>query len=505
MKKVILAITIGLFTVSSFAQKQQNRNEISIWGGGGISSLQYDLTFGKHKIGAGGLVGLGYDFFFTYNWSLGIGAEFSALSAKAQLPLFQDQYLTTIPDYMNRGGDILLRVGTESDKGLYERQRAYYINIPLMARYQFDLFKGHKFYAALGPKFGIPIEGIYRTTGMLTTVGQELIPGGGGNATRDPYQNMPDHGFTEQRIPIDGNGKFYTGNFGKDFEDFKNSDNEKIRMIKGKMNFIASAEAGIKWRFKENKHWHMYTGLFVDWGLNNIIDKKNVQDALNFFNYNENQRQVTYDMNPIFASKWGEIDEDGKLVEKNFTNRVNTLAFGAKVRVSGGWKLFDKKEKVKEEPEEKPYEGLTAAQMEDIMSRNTKALIDAQQKEFEDLKDFLTQKEPYFLGPIVGFDLGKYILLVSMTSDLDQKVEVMKKYPNIKIVLEGHTDDYGSDKLNDQLGLDRANAVKDYLVKRGVAANRMRVTTKGKKEPVIPNASEENRRYNRRVEVLLDK
>jgi outer membrane protein OmpA-like peptidoglycan-associated protein len=480
MKRVALSIAIVLLTVSAKGQQpQQNRHEVSIWGGGGISSLQYKLSTGDHIVGTGGYVGLGYDYFFNYNWSLGAGAEFSALSGKAVFSMLQGSYLDRFEDsYLPGGGSALGRFSYETINRSYERQRAYYVNIPILAKYQFDLFKGHKFYAAAGPKIGIPVNEIYRSHGDLTTSGVELASDGTQNS-RDPYINLPHHGFGTRRL--------------------KQSPDD----LNNKVNIIASLEAGIKWRFKENKHWFMYTGLFADFGLNDIVkgngDKSHFS---NYWEYSDVQPGTTYDANSIFYSRNGSV-EGANEVGKNFTNRVNTFAFGAKVRVTYGWKPFDKKERVKAVEEEKPYEGLTAAQMEDIMGRNTKALIDAQQKEFDELKDLLTEKEPDFLSATTGFDLGKYNLLVEMIPDLDRKVAVMKKYPKVNVVLEGHTDDYGSDKLNYQLGLDRANAVKDYLTQHGIASSRLSVTSKGAKNPAIPNANESSRRFNRRVEFIL--
>ena len=473
MKKIILAITIGLFTISAFAQKQQNRHEFSVWGGGGISSLQYDAYIGgiegNHKVGTGGIVGLGYDYFFNYNWSLGTGVEFSALAGKTEFGLVNDKFIRPMDKW--GGGNQLILFDTQGND-FYERQRAYYINIPVMARFQFDLFKGHKFYAAAGPKIGIPVDGMYRSKGELRTTG--YLWQNNEISTEHRYENMPEHGF--------GN---YKNNYKGDL-DFK-------------VNIMASVEAGIKWRFKENKKWHLYTGLFADFGLNDVVKGNSDAkiDGKEFYTFNPETQDYT--VNSLFYSAKG----DGTSSPSEFmASRVNTFAFGAKARVSFGIKPFDKKERAPK-PEEKGYEGLTAAQMEDIMGRNTKALIDAQNKEFEELKKLIAKDDPDFTGSITGFDLAKKDILPEMCPELDRKVSLMKKYPKANVILEGHTDDHGSDKLNYQLGLDRANEVKAYMMARGIAGSRMSVTSKGKTSPAISNASEKSRRYNRRVEFIL--
>jgi len=474
MKKIILAVTIGLFTVSSFAQEQQNRHEFSVWGGGGISSLQYDAVIGgntgDHKVGAGGIVGLGYDYFFNYNWSLGGGVEFSALAGKTAFPLINDKYVTGMPAFL--GGNQRIQFHTQGND-FYERQRAYYINIPIMARYQFDLFKGHKFYAAAGPKIGIPVDGTYRSKGELETTG--FLFENGEPSSKDRYESMPEHGF------------------GKNMNNYKGD-------LDLKVNIMASLEAGVKWRFKENKKWHLYTGLFADFGLNDIVKGNDkITKAEHFYAF-QGPNPNDYKTSSMFYAAQG---NEGSHPTAYVTNRVNTFAFGVKARVSYGIKPFDKKEKIAKIAEEKKYEGLTADQMEDIMGRNTKALIDAQNKEFEDLKKLISEQDPDLTGSITGFDLGKKDILPAMCPELDRKVALMKKYPKAKVVLEGHTDDYGSDKLNNQLGLDRANEVKAYMMERGIASSRMSVSTKGKAVPAIPNANDNARRYNRRVEFIL--
>ena len=478
MKKIILAVTIGLFTVSSFAQKQQNRHEFSVWGGGGISSLQYDAVIGgrtgDHKVGTGGIVGLGYDYFFNYNWSLGGGVEFSALAGKTEFDRINDKFIR--PMEMWGGGNQLIQFDTQGND-FYERQRAYYINIPIMARYQFDLFKGHKFYAAAGPKIGIPVDGVYRSKGTMTTTGYLWNESTGAISTEDRYQDMPEHGFGT-------NVNNYKGDL-----DFK-------------VNIMAAVEAGIKWRFKENKKWHLYTGLFADFGLNDIVKGNNdITKAEEFYRFEPGALNTNpYKVNSMFYAAQGDGTQNPTAY---VANRVNTFAFGVKARVSYGVKPFDKKDKAPKIGAEKQYEGLTAAQMEDIMGRNTKALIDAQNKEFEDLKKLISEQDPDLTGSITGFDLGKKNILPAMCPELDRKVALMKKYPKAKVVLEGHTDDYGSDRLNNQLGLDRANEVKAYMMERGIASSRMSVSTKGSSVPAIPNANDNARRYNRRVEFIL--
>jgi outer membrane protein OmpA-like peptidoglycan-associated protein len=84
---------------------------------------------------------------------------------------------------------------------------------------------------------------------------------------------------------------------------------------------------------------------------------------------------------------------------------------------------------------------------------------------------------------------------------LDALAAQLQQRPTEQILLEGHTDDVGSDAYNYALGLRRAEAVRDYLATHGVARDRIAVRSEGKRVPVASNATPEGRAKNRRVEV----
>ena len=75
--------------------------------------------------------------------------------------------------------------------------------------------------------------------------------------------------------------------------------------------------------------------------------------------------------------------------------------------------------------------------------------------------------------------------------------------PQMRVRVVGHTDNTGSDAINDPLSLRRAESVRDYLSDRGVAASRIEVSGRGSREPVATNDTPEGRAKNRRVEIFL--
>ncbi len=67
----------------------------------------------------------------------------------------------------------------------------------------------------------------------------------------------------------------------------------------------------------------------------------------------------------------------------------------------------------------------------------------------------------------------------------------------------GHTDNVGTDAVNDPLSLQRAQSARDYLVARGVNPNRVTIQGRGEREPVASNSTADGRAQNRRVEIYL--
>ncbi len=106
----------------------------------------------------------------------------------------------------------------------------------------------------------------------------------------------------------------------------------------------------------------------------------------------------------------------------------------------------------------------------------------------------------------VLFASGKYVLLNTAMTKLDQVAEALKAQDNDKrMVVEGHTDSQGSDNTNMPLSLNRANAVRGYLVSRGVDENKISAIGMGSNKPITDNKTSENRANNRRVEIIIER
>jgi outer membrane protein OmpA-like peptidoglycan-associated protein len=108
------------------------------------------------------------------------------------------------------------------------------------------------------------------------------------------------------------------------------------------------------------------------------------------------------------------------------------------------------------------------------------------------------------LSGSILFASNRFALLNTAMTKLDQVAEALKAQDADKqMVVEGHTDSQGSDRINQPLSLNRANAVRDYLVTRGVDSNRISAVGMGSGRPLVDNRNAENRANNRRVEIII--
>jgi outer membrane protein OmpA-like peptidoglycan-associated protein len=86
-------------------------------------------------------------------------------------------------------------------------------------------------------------------------------------------------------------------------------------------------------------------------------------------------------------------------------------------------------------------------------------------------------------------------------ASLDAMREILRNYPNAKFSIEGHTDSDGSNAYNQKLSEDRANAVRNALIEKGVNANNLAAVGFGETKPVASNKTATGKAQNRRTEV----
>jgi len=102
----------------------------------------------------------------------------------------------------------------------------------------------------------------------------------------------------------------------------------------------------------------------------------------------------------------------------------------------------------------------------------------------------------------LAFKINSAEISDSYKKDLDAAASVFKSYEDTNILIEGHTDDTGSDEYNMALSEKRAKAVQEYLIAQGVDASRLTAKWYGETQPKYPN-DKANRAKNRRVELAI--
>jgi OmpA-OmpF porin, OOP family len=104
----------------------------------------------------------------------------------------------------------------------------------------------------------------------------------------------------------------------------------------------------------------------------------------------------------------------------------------------------------------------------------------------------------------VSFDFDSTRLGVNAQTILEDAVKTMLGQPSMKVEIAGHTDNYGSDEYNQSLSQRRADAVREYLISKGVNADSLRATGYGESQPVASNDNDFGREQNRRVEFRIE-
>ena len=297
MKKQIIK-TLGIavmMAMSSLYVSAQMIHEFSVYGGGGLSALRYDLSSGDRSGRMGGDFGVGYTFINgnwqaaetgrveNARWGLHTGIGFGLYNAKANL----NNVTATSSNLTDEEGD-RFRLNTTL-KGYSEIQNAFYLNIPVMGVYQTEI-GSQTLYGMGGIKFGIPIGSKFK-------------------ANNTTLENEADYYEFENKLT--GPQFAGYGNFNKSFD--------------GDVGLgfclIFALEGGAKWRISENLS--IYTGLYFDYGLNNA-SKESYKD---FINYSKD-KPADFTTNSVLTSY------SKKSEAKIFTEKIHLIAVGIKVRVA---------------------------------------------------------------------------------------------------------------------------------------------------------------------------
>lgn len=282
MKKIIIisiCILAGCFT-SSYAQNDC-KQEISLFGSFGLSTLKYSMKGADRSNKAGGIFGVNYNYYFNDKLSLRTGLEASLYNSKLHIGNISDRYEANDGEY-----DFIFQTNVS---GYEETQSVVFISLPVQIQYEVPVFRQHKFYVAIGPKLGLPVSKKFKMIECKLE-----------NMGYYPNWEIP---VTEPEFM--GFGNFKRNNTKGNFD--------------LKMAVMASLEAGIKWSLSNSKS--LYTGIYCDYGINNI--KKT--GTKRFVGYNTGDAE-NFIFNGALSSRFTDADS------RNY--KINPIAIGGKVSFS---------------------------------------------------------------------------------------------------------------------------------------------------------------------------
>ena len=516
MKKNILISLLILLCLSLAAQERGSH--LSLWSAMGPTGFRYkmngiDFATPKRDLLYGGQAGIGYSYYFSKNVGISIGAGISHYRTRAILEgnFLSDKYFT-IGNYTDNDpfeGHITnydLRVRTQN---WTEYQSSKFLEIPLMLSLQKKFGEKEHFglYLSLGAKVQLPVSAKY----WITDGDHE-----------EQYKLMVSGYYAEENLELGGFGGVPLPQhaFGNVYNPSTVLDNAN-----GKLNFkfgiSAVAEAGIL--ISLSRRVDIALGAFIDGGLSDI-NKKGASKTMftgpetDYISGAEGNvgNGITY--NSILNSTYGSNN-------RRYADNVKTLSYGGKV----GVRIKLGKLSQKEEPELLPTisskrDTIFIQQSSDCPTDSlVKTIIDAlesssfqklQPKEIEkeevkekvkeEVYDYYpgiyTNQEMEILFEPIYFDLDKATLKPESIKTLNAKVAILKKHPEIKLLVYGNTCDLGQDARNYSLGQQRADAAKQYLMSKGINPERFETSTLSKFNPELPNVNEENRKHNRRCD-----
>jgi len=128
--------------------------------------------------------------------------------------------------------------------------------------------------------------------------------------------------------------------------------------------------------------------------------------------------------------------------------------------------------------------------------------MEKMKQEIEASEMFEAINKDGFIALYINFETGKSDIKSESQPIVDQIVEMLKQNPDLKVSVEGHTDNVGSDKSNQTLSENRAKSVMNALISGGIEKSRLSSKGWGATKPIEDNTTEDGRFKNRRVEIV---
>ncbi|RAJ83373.1 outer membrane protein OmpA-like peptidoglycan-associated protein [Chitinophaga dinghuensis] len=439
MIKHITGACLCLITISQTVSAQ----ELGIGLSGGLQGLKYKAGVQNSQLLPGGILDIGYTFPLGKKTGIITGITIGNYVSKMKIRDGQTFSSYQVDDV---GSAFRFDVLTH---GYTEQQRFLAAGIPVL--FQYHTLGKTQWYINGGAKLLFPFSVKYEASA------DQLILSGYYPDYNIELKDLPQHGFGA-------------------VNNWKSKGGQTLKPA-----VTLSAATGFSFQLNNLR---LYTGLYIDYGLNNIRD--NASPAA----------LVAY--HPTSISNV----QGNSLLKTDAVDNARMLGLGIQVRLGIPAVRHQKVQQTAPPPS-------TPAPIKDTMvmvkePTPVPAIREQQQLAPTPIKAIPTATDTVIIKrPVLFGKLGQIEIPDGAKEQLDSVAAILVKYQDIKIQIIGHTCDIGSATTNMKVGAARAQAASTYLVNKGVAAERITTTSAGATQPLVPNTSEENRKKNRRVTIIL--
>lgn len=220
-------IAVFILAIHACFVHAQNRHEVSVGSGVNASMFSFSSSSGKNKLQPGGFGGVNYFFYFSPEWGIGTGAEYVSYYTSTKFSNVE----ASSNEVSDQGRNFVF---TYLYPVYEENISVQMLNIPVLFSYRGE--SRNAFYMHFGGKIGVPLSADLTSEGKLETRGYFAN-------TNVTYDDLPSYGF---------------GSY-----DVSSSSSIDLGLA-----YMLSLELGVKWEL--NDEWNLYTGAYIDYGLNNM-------------------------------------------------------------------------------------------------------------------------------------------------------------------------------------------------------------------------------------------
>lgn len=413
--------------------------ELNVKINGASSGILYGSSIGNGKLKFGAGIGFGYTYFFTSHWGITTGIDVNYNQNSFEL---SDGNTINTYEVDDQTSAFEYRVTPSKYE---EEQHFISAAIPLLMQYRTAFTSNTQWYLGFGGKILFPGKQTIKASA------DQLLLSGYYLDLNLLVDDLPSHGFGQ-------------------VTNWKDETKASLDPT-----FLLSLEMGLTFKIKKNTL--LYTGVYVDYGLTNLSSET------------PDTNITAYDPNGITNTQ-----ANGTIGNKKIVQDTRYLSAGVQLKL--GFSLA----KDKPHPEEPKTETVTA-QREMLVQKPP-----VQQKVVETtpVKKELTAEERDYIEkkPLAFQEIGNTNVTSELAVRLDEIAKILKFNEDIDLNITGYTCDIGTKERNLKIGMQRAEAVANYLKNKGIDSNRMHLFSKGENEPLVSNTPSENKPLNRRVTLI---